>query len=166
MILYDMNPLISIIVPVYNGAAYLSQCVESIRSQTLKDWELILVDDGSTDDTPAICDDYAAIDQRVRVVHINNSGPSAAKNIGISLATGSYITFVDGDDEYGTNTTMEDNMAILMADSSIDVLQFPYVSISLKGRERLRAAGYTGLIEGRPEVLAMIGNTRGVGNDW
>lgn len=155
-----MKPLISIVVPVYNGAAYLSQCIESIRFQTFKDWELILVDDGSTDKTPDICDEYAAKDQRIRVIHTRNSGPSAAKNLGISLAEGSYITFVDGDDEYGAVTTLEENMSILRSDSSIDILQFPYEQVSFKGRTKLRTPGHLGRIEGRSKVLSMIGENK------
>ena len=155
-----MKPLISIVVPVYNGAAYLSQCIESIRFQTFKDWELILVDDGSTDKTPDICDEYAAKDQRIRVIHTGNSGPSAAKNLGISLAEGSYITFVDGDDEYGAVTTLEENMSILRSDSSIDILQFPYEQVSFKGRTKLRTPGHLGRIEGRSKVLSMIGENK------
>lgn len=91
-------PKISVIVPVYNSAAFLRPCVDSILAQTFSDLELILVDDGSTDESPAICDAYANHDPRVISVHQANAGAAAARNHGLDLATGTYITFVDSDD--------------------------------------------------------------------
>lgn len=90
--------MISIIIPVYNVEAYLRQCLDSVLAQTLKDIEVIVVDDGSTDNSPAICDEYAARDIRVRVLHQPNSGRSAARNAGIKMARGEYVGFVDSDD--------------------------------------------------------------------
>lgn len=89
---------ISIIVPVYNVAAYLPQCVNSIRNQTYQSWELILVDDGSKDASSELCDRFAEMDKRIRVIHIQNSGVSVARNIGLKNARGIYVAFVDGDD--------------------------------------------------------------------
>lgn len=89
--------MVSIIVPVYNVEKYLVRCLQSLIVQK-KDIEIILVDDGSTDSSAEICDKYAAIDNRVKVVHISNVGVSNARNIGMSLSKGNYITFVDGDD--------------------------------------------------------------------
>lgn len=89
---------ISIIVPVYNVAAYLSQCINSIRNQTYKSWELILVDDGSKDESGELCDKFAEMDERIKVIHIQNSGVSTARNIGLQNAKGIYVAFVDGDD--------------------------------------------------------------------
>lgn len=91
-------PKISVIVPVYNSAAFLRPCVDSILAQTFSELELILVDDGSTDESPAICDAYANQDPRVISVHQVNAGAAAARNHGLDLATGTYITFVDSDD--------------------------------------------------------------------
>lgn len=91
-------PKISVIVPVYNAEKYLPECVESVLHQTLSDLELILVDDGSTDGSPALCDAYAGQDRRVRVIHKQNGGVSTARNAGLDVATGSYIAFVDSDD--------------------------------------------------------------------
>lgn len=90
--------LVSIIVPVYNVENYLPKCIESILSQTYADIELILVDDGSQDNCPQICDNYASKDNRVRVIHQANGGRSRARNVGIDAATGDYIMFVDADD--------------------------------------------------------------------
>lgn len=93
-----MNQTISVIVPVYNVAAYLPQCVDSILSQDYQNLEVILIDDGSTDSSGQICDQYAEKDSRLRVIHQKNGGAAAAKNAGLRLATGDYLTFADSDD--------------------------------------------------------------------
>lgn len=90
---------VSMIVPVYNTAQYLPACLDSILAQTFSDYELLLVDDGSTDDSAAICDAYAAKDQRIRVFHRPNGGVSAARNLGVAQAQGDWICYVDSDDE-------------------------------------------------------------------
>lgn len=91
-------PKISIIVPCYNVDKYLEQCLNSLTGQTLKDIEIILVDDGSPDTSGEICDRYAAGDSRVKVIHKQNGGVSAARNDGLAAATGEYVFFCDGDD--------------------------------------------------------------------
>lgn len=93
-----MNPKISIIVPVYKVEKYLPRCVDSILSQTFKDFECILVDDGSPDNCGKICDEYAKKDSRIIVIHKENGGLSDARNAGIDVASGDYIGFVDSDD--------------------------------------------------------------------
>lgn len=90
---------VSIIVPVYNTAPYLPGCLDSLLAQTFSDFELLLVDDGSTDDSPAICDAYAAQDERIRVFHRENGGVSAARNLAVEQAKGDWICYVDSDDE-------------------------------------------------------------------
>lgn len=92
------TPKVSIVVPVYQVEKYLRQCVDSILGQTFADFELLLIDDGSTDGSGLICDHYAQIDERVRVIHKRNEGVSAARNIGLEICRGEYITFVDSDD--------------------------------------------------------------------
>ena len=92
------NPAISIIIPVYNAENYLRRCIDSVLSQSFTDFELILVDDGSKDKSPQICDEYASQDTRVRVIHKANGGVSAARNDGLDIAKGEYITFIDSDD--------------------------------------------------------------------
>lgn len=89
---------VSIIVPVYQVERYLRQCIDSILAQTFTDFELILVDDGSKDRSGQICDEYAGLDQRVRVIHKENGGPAVARNYGMELASGNFFMFVDGDD--------------------------------------------------------------------
>ena len=98
-----MGYKISIIVPVYKVERYLENCIESILNQTFGDFELILVDDGSPDKCGLICDDYAKKDSRIKVIHKNNEGLSAARNSGIQIARGEYIAFVDSDDSINKN---------------------------------------------------------------
>jgi glycosyltransferase involved in cell wall biosynthesis len=93
-----MSDLISIIVPVYNMEQYLDRCMSSILNQTYKNLEIILVDDGSTDSSPQICEDYALKDDRIKVIHKENGGLSDARNAGLKIATGDYIGYVDSDD--------------------------------------------------------------------
>ena len=94
----DIMPLISVIVPVYNVEKFLRQCIESIQNQTEKNIQIILVDDGSTDNSGSICDFYAENDGRINVIHQKNAGVSVARNVGLSIAKGKYIAFVDSDD--------------------------------------------------------------------
>ena len=89
---------VSMIVPVYQVEKYIAQCIESILNQTFKDFELILIDDGSKDQSGSICDLYAAKDDRILVIHTENRGAAAARNVGLEHASGRYITFLDGDD--------------------------------------------------------------------
>ncbi len=90
--------MISIVVPVYNTAPYLRSCLDSIVNQTFKEWELIQVDDGSTDESGAICDEYAAKDSRIQVLHQSNQGPAKARNVGIAMSQGELVAFIDSDD--------------------------------------------------------------------
>ena len=92
------NPTVSIIVPVYNVEQYLPRCIDSILTQTFTDFELLLIDDGSPDNSGKICDEYAERDTRIRVFHKENGGVSSARNVGIKHATGKYVIFVDSDD--------------------------------------------------------------------
>lgn len=93
-----MKPLISVIVPIYKVEKYLDECIQSIVSQTYTNLEIILVDDGSPDRCPQMCDEWAAKDSRIRVIHQENGGLSAARNAGLDTASGDYIGFVDSDD--------------------------------------------------------------------
>lgn len=93
-----MNPLISVIVPVYKVEKYLDECVQSILNQKYKALEIILVDDGSPDNCPQMCDAWAARDTRIKVIHKPNGGLSSARNAGLEICTGDYIAFVDSDD--------------------------------------------------------------------
>ena len=90
--------IVSVIVPIYNAENYLHECVDSILAQTIHDIEVILVDDGSTDESENICDAYCLKDNRVRVFHKTNGGISSARNLGLKYAQGEYISFIDSDD--------------------------------------------------------------------
>ena len=94
----SIMPKISVIVPVYKAEQYIRRCVDSILAQTFTDFELLLIDDGSPDNSGAICDEYAAKDSRIKVFHKENGGVSSARNLGLDNATGEWITFVDSDD--------------------------------------------------------------------
>lgn len=103
-----MNELISVVVPVYNTGAYLVPCMESLLAQTHQNIEIILVDDGSTDGSDALCDAYARREERIMVVHQQNAGVSAARNAGLERATGEYLFFLDSDD-----LLMPESLAVL-----------------------------------------------------
>lgn len=98
-----MKPKVSIIVPVYNVEKYLNRCVESLLHQTLKEIEIILVDDESPDNSPKLCDDYASKDSRIKVIHKKNEGLGCARNSGLEIASGEYVAFIDSDDFIDTN---------------------------------------------------------------
>ncbi|MBQ9639479.1 MAG: glycosyltransferase family 2 protein [Bacteroidales bacterium] len=117
-------PLLSIIVPVYRVEAYLDRCVESIIAQALDDWELILVDDGSPDRCPAMCDAWAQRDPHIRVIHKPNGGLSSARNAGLDTARGEYITFVDSDDALAPDT-LRPNLDYLLRHAETDLVQYP-----------------------------------------
>lgn len=95
--------LISIIIPVYKVEKYLSRCLDSIVNQTYRNLEIILIDDGSPDKCPSICDEYAYRDERIKVVHKRNEGLAEVRNVGLAVATGDYVTFVDSDDFVSPN---------------------------------------------------------------
>lgn len=114
----------SVVVPVYNVEQYLKECVDSILSQTFKDFELILVNDGSKDSSPAICDEYAKKDGRVKVIHKENGGQSTARNKGIEAATGEFAVFIDSDDLFCDDHFFEDVKNAI--DENTDIVVFRY----------------------------------------
>lgn len=115
-------PKISVIMPVYNSEQFLRMAVDSVLNQTFEDFELILVDDGSKDQSGAICDEYAQKDARVKVIHQENGGICAARNTGMKAAEGEYLAFIDNDDEYLPNL-LEDNYA-LAKEYNADVVKY------------------------------------------
>ncbi len=126
--------LFSIIVPVYNMEKWLNGCVDSILGQSFGDFELILVDDGSTDRSGEICDSYAARDGRVRVIHRPNGGPSQARNEGLAVMKGDYVIFVDSDDRVETNLLEEVRATLLK--KPVDVVVWGYNAVSRAGTKR------------------------------
>ena len=125
-------PKISIVVPIYNVEKYLKQCIESIINQTLQDIEIILVDDGSPDNCPQICDEYAKKDNRIKVVHKKNGGLSSARNAGIEVATGDFIGFVDSDDYIELD--MYEKMYNIAKENHVDFVVSDYYKVSDKGK--------------------------------
>lgn len=113
------TPVFSIVVPVYKAENYLDACVQSLIKQTFSDIEIILVDDGSPDRCPALCDAYAAADPRVCVIHQANSGPSVARNAGIERARGAYVVFVDSDDTIDLDTCQR---LLPFAEKHVDII--------------------------------------------
>ncbi len=103
--------MVSVIIPVYNVKDYLSRCIESVLGQTCADWELILVDDGSTDGSGEICDAYSARDARIRTIHIPNGGVSVARNTGLEASSGEWISFIDSDD-YVSPSYIDDMLSV------------------------------------------------------
>lgn len=122
-----MNPIISIIVPVYNVEEYLQRCIDSILNQRFKDFELILINDGSTDNSLKICKEYSLSDSRVKVINKENGGLSSARNAGINIAKGKYIGFVDSDD--WINEEMYQTLYNLLQEYDCDIAECCYKKV-------------------------------------
>lgn len=153
-----MKERISVIVPVFNMEKHLSRCVDSILNQTYREIELILVDDGSTDSSPLICDRYMQKDARVKVLHQSNGGVSLARNKGLDMATGDYISFVDPDD--WIEQDMYDRLMSYLTVSKTDVIRFN----AIRKDEALNWLPFEGVYEGekleKEVVLPMIGTEK------
>lgn len=117
--------LLSVIIPIYKVEQYLRPCVDSVLAQGLDDYELILVDDGSPDACPRICDEYAGRSSQIRVIHQSNGGLSAARNAGIRAATGRYIIFLDGDDWWDPRVSVGNMLAEAQERPDVDLFVFP-----------------------------------------
>lgn len=124
----------SIIVPVYNAAQYLDECIKSVLAQTYTDFELILVDDGSTDSSGTVCDAWGSADLRVRVIHKANSGAAAARNEGVSCAEGEYIIFLDSDDLWLTDEVLN-QVAKRLTETDTDVLSLNFCKMFADGKQ-------------------------------
>ena len=137
----DQNK-ISVIVPVYNAATFLERSIGSILNQTYSDLEILLIDDGSTDDSSVLCDEIARFDSRVRVIHKQNMGVSAARNDGLDLATGEYIAFVDSDDVIAPQ--MLETLHHLIIHHKADIAVCGYERISSQDAFRVERGNKTG----------------------
>lgn len=122
-------PSISVITPIYNTASYLDQCIQSILAQTYTNWELLLIDDGSTDSSGSICDEYAKQDSRIRIIHQPNQGLSATRKRGIDIAKGDYIIFLDSDD-YWLDREILFTLAKTAKLYDADIVRGEYIRIS------------------------------------
>ena len=140
-----MNTTISVIVPVYNTEKYLARCLDSLLNQTYRDLEIIVIDDGSKDGSPAICDAYAQKDGRIRVIHKTNAGVSAARNDGLAVVSGEYVTFMDSDD-YIDKTMYETLHRLITQTADVD--------IAVCGTKReLSNGAFTSYYEGQEELV-------------
>ncbi len=122
---------VSVIVPVYNTEKYLEKCLDSIINQTYKNLEIILVDDGSPDNSGSICDEYAIKDSRIKVIHKENGGLSSARNAGLDIATGDYIAFIDSDDY--VKVTLFEEVVAKLEETKADVCMFSHITVTEKG---------------------------------
>ncbi len=149
---------ISVIVPVYNASQYLNKCVDSILNQTYRNIEVVLVDDGSTDDTPLICDRLAALDNRVVVIRKVNEGPGVARQAGIAVATGEYIAFVDADD-YITPAMFE-KLFSYAAKENADIVQCGHVVVSPEGALTEKVSCNFQVVDGNHECISVYAKGR------
>ena len=127
----SIYPCISVIVPVFNAQRYLVACITSVLSQSYPTVELLLIDDGSTDDSGVICDAYCTVDSRVRVIHTENNGVCCARNTGIDAATGDLITFLDADDALLDDALM--TMFRLLSEHKCDIVACTKLSFNAEG---------------------------------
>ena len=147
----EKDPLISVIVPVYNAEPYLERCVDSIIRQTYRNLEIILVDDGSADESPEICERYAKTDHRIKVIHQANSGAAGARNAGLRAASGDYIGFVDSDDKI-----RPDMYRSLLASCLEDHADFAWCgTVCVRGetKEKRPGGGRKKLLDGKKVIL-------------
>lgn len=155
---------ISVIVPIYNSELYISDCIESIIMQTHKDLEIILVDDGSTDGAGAICDEYAAKDRRISVIHQANAGVSAARNVGLSRATGKWISFIDSDDTLDPD--MYELLLQLAKEYDADIVHCGYKHIVGKEIRLVHDTGEIVRQETEEALKCLVGRRLFVGSLW
>ena len=134
VIMNTIEKLISIIVPIYNVENYLSECINSVLVQTYTNFELLLVNDGSTDCSGKICEKFLAMDNRIRVLNKKNGGLSSARNFGLERAIGEYIIFLDSDD-YWTNDKTLENLLSIAQYTNADIVRGEYIEVDENGRE-------------------------------
>lgn len=126
---------LSVIIPIYNMEEYLSQCIESVLAQSFRDFELILINDGSTDNSLMICDSYKTIDPRIKIINVSNGGVSAARNVGIKHSSGTYITFIDPDDFLDDESIFEKCISFL--DAGFDCVRYNFKTFGGKSEQTL-----------------------------
>lgn len=151
---------VSMIVPVYQVEKYIAQCIESVLNQTFQDFELILVDDGSKDQSGMICDLYAAKDDRITVIHTENRGAAAARNTGMERAKGRYITFLDGDDYLAEN--MIERLYEVIEHSAYDVVVCDFLNLLPDEKDNFIVHLQERTVSGR-DVLEHLKNEKSYG---
>ena len=131
------KPYTSIVIPVYNAEKYLGECIDSVLAQSFRDFELILVDDGSKDSSGEICDEYAKKDERIRVIHQLNGGVTSARKAGVEAASAEWIMFVDADDKVTTDG-LQRLVEVQKSDSELDIVEGSYQWFYPDGTSKLR----------------------------
>lgn len=155
------RPLISVIVPVYNVEKYLDRCVKSITNQTYKSLEIILVDDGSPDSSPQICDEWAQRDSRIKVIHKQNGGAASARNTGLDNAGGDFIGFVDADDYIDPD--MYENMISELLENNADACRCGIIREADDGSTENWGTGIFDVrVMGKQQLLADVGEAVGI----
>ena len=152
-----MNSKISVIVPIYNVEKYLSKCIDSIINQTYTNLEIILVDDGSPDNCGIMCDDYSLKDNRIKVIHKKNGGLSHARNIGLEIATGDYISFIDSDDYI--HKEFYEILISLIVKYNADIAQCEFLKVYEEGINN--SNNYKSYID---EKIIMLSNNEALNN--
>lgn len=132
-----MNPSITIIVPIHNTEKYLYHCIDSIRNQTFKDFELLLINDGSTDNSGKISDAYALCDKRIKVIHKLNTGVSDTRNCALDIAIGKYVVFIDADDYWCVRTALE-QLFNVAEKNKLDIVKGEYDIVDEQGNIHYR----------------------------
>lgn len=160
-----MKPLLSVIIPVYNVEKYLKRCLESILVQSWNDYEIILVDDGSTDSSPLICDSYAEKYAMIRVIHKENKGLSDTRNRGIEQAFGEYVYFPDSDDWLEPNTFSE--LSDVIEELTYDIISFNREFVTSEEDKLISAKSRIQKLSGKQALLEMLnqGDVTGFAND-
>lgn len=163
-LLEDCMKMVSVIVPIYNAACYLESCIDSIINNTYRNLQIILVDDGSTDSSAAICDKFAASDSRIVVIHQRNSGLVAARNAGIGAASGDYISFVDADDQIAPEFYAKMVAAIESKDADIAACEYrnKLEDISLNQSSKLCNSAVLQTFEEQLSVLTCAPSIRSI----
>ena len=127
-------PVVSIIIPAYNASRFTRQCIESILNQDFLDWELIIIDDGITDDTKMICEEYVSINRKIRLISQKNQGVSVARNKGLCISSGEFIMFIDADDLLPCHSLRIFHEALKLHPST-DILRGEFDAIDISGNK-------------------------------
>ena len=156
-----MDDLISVIVPVYNVENYIAQCIESVIKQTYTKFEIILVNDGSKDNSGKICDEYALKDERIKVIHKENAGVSSARNVGIKQSKGQWITFIDSDDWVEENYL--EVLLNLAKSENADISICGYNRVSKERIEKINASGKNEIYDSQEYLIKSLNPQIGLG---
>ena len=152
------NPTFSIIIPVYKVEKYLIQCLESVKNQTYCNYEVILIDDGSPDKCPIICDEFAESEPRCKVIHQQNKGLSGARNAGLKVAIGKFVYFLDSDDTIADNAL--EKIHYIFENKDVDIVGFNATVVEAGRTSILSTGNFSNRIEDGVEMRQVISQVR------